>query len=128
MERKNIKKQYRYIELDILRGLAIVMMIIYHFLFDLEYLGKLPAISLYTGFWKGFQISTAGLFLFLVGVSLTLSYNKRLKKFLKNREYSIRHAERRMTEGSLSSNIVLRDPSVVSTLAQDDGNEVFLIS
>lgn len=76
----------RFWELDFLRGIAIIMMVIFHLLWDLNYFNFLE-ISLYTGFWGYFQKATAGLFLFLVGVVLTISYNRRkensVQKFLK---------------------------------------------
>lgn len=75
----------RIAEIDILRGIAIIMMIIYHFLFDLNYFfnAKIP---LTTGFYGIFQKTTASLFLLLVGISLYLSNTKSkapFKKYLK---------------------------------------------
>lgn len=65
----------RFPEIDFFRGIAILMMMVFHFLWDLKYFSLID-IQLYEGFWGLFQKATAGLFLFLVGVSLTLSYNK----------------------------------------------------
>jgi uncharacterized membrane protein len=59
-------------ELDLIRGLAIVMMIIYHFLYDINYFGVLP-LDVQSGFWRFFALATATIFILLVGVSLTLS-------------------------------------------------------
>ncbi len=70
----------RFWEVDTLRGVAIVMMVIYHLLWDLWAFGVTPEIVLYAGFWKYFQRTCAGLFLILVGVSLTLSYNRAVEK------------------------------------------------
>jgi uncharacterized membrane protein len=68
------KKHYdRFWEIDFLRGIAIIMMVVYHAAFDLAYFGKLP-INLESIFWKYFQITTASLFILLVGVSLALSF------------------------------------------------------
>lgn len=75
----------RFWEIDFLRGIAIIMMIIFHFLWDLNYFYKTD-ITLSKGFWEVFQIVTATLFLFLVGVSLTISkiqQNARFDKYLK---------------------------------------------
>ncbi|HRW03500.1 MAG TPA: heparan-alpha-glucosaminide N-acetyltransferase [Caldilineaceae bacterium] len=59
-------------EVDALRGVAIVMMVIYHLLYDLNYFRVTDTI--FTNlFWFYFQRVTAGTFLVLVGVSLTLS-------------------------------------------------------
>ncbi len=72
----------RFWEIDFLRGIAIVMMIIFHFLWDLNYFYN-SNIQLSKGFWGVFQIFTAGLFLFLVGVSITVSNIKGNASFIK---------------------------------------------
>lgn len=59
-------------EVDALRGVAIVMMVIYHLLYDLYYFRVTDTIFT-NPFWFYFQRATAGTFLVLVGVSLTLS-------------------------------------------------------
>jgi len=63
----------RYPEIDLLRGLAIVMMIIYHLLFDLYFFGIYQADVLH-GFWRIFGWGCASLFLFIVGLSFSISY------------------------------------------------------
>lgn len=60
-------------EVDALRGVAIIMMVIYHLLWDLTALGGFP-INVFTGFWHYFQVATASLFTGLVGVGLALRY------------------------------------------------------
>ena len=70
----------RFWEVDALRGVAIVMMVIYHLLWTLWFVRVLPEIVLYAGFWKYFQRTTASLFIVLVGVSLVISYNRALQK------------------------------------------------
>jgi uncharacterized membrane protein len=65
----------RFWEIDVLRGLAILMMITYHLIFDLYYFGVFP-FNISSGVWWWFARSTAFLFLFLVGISLTLSYTR----------------------------------------------------
>jgi len=62
-------------EIDALRGVAIVMMVVYHLLWDLASLGGYD-ITLRSGFWSWWQIVTASLFTGLVGLSLTLSYSR----------------------------------------------------
>jgi uncharacterized membrane protein len=71
----NMQKSNRMSEIDFLRGIAIIMMIIFHFMWDLAYF-NLSNADLYSsfGFWSIFQKITGGLFIFLVGLSLTLSY------------------------------------------------------
>lgn len=65
----------RYWEIDSLRGIAIIMMIIFHIFFDLVYFGIL-SFDIFKGFWWFFARFIAMLFIFLVGVSLTLSYSR----------------------------------------------------
>lgn len=69
----------RFWEIDLLRGIAVVMMIIFHFLFDLTWFGGY-GIDVYTGFWWFFARATAMIFLVLVGVSLTLSRSRAAQK------------------------------------------------
>lgn len=66
----------RYWEIDTLRGVAIIMMIIFHLMWDLVSFDITPDVVLYAGFWKYFQRTTAITFLLLVGVSLTVSYRR----------------------------------------------------
>lgn len=74
----------RYWEIDALRGVAIVMMVIYHLMWDLWYYQILPNVVLYAGFWKYFQRICANLFLILVGVSLAVVTIKRMGDDLKS--------------------------------------------
>jgi uncharacterized membrane protein len=66
----------RFWEIDALRGVAILMMILYHLMWDLLFFGVLSNVALQTGFWKYFQRVTASTFIFLVGVSLVISYQR----------------------------------------------------
>lgn len=59
-------------EVDALRGVAIVLMIFYHFTWDLVYFGLYQA-NLLVGPWQWFARSIATIFIFVLGVSLTLS-------------------------------------------------------
>lgn len=74
---KNLEK--RFWEIDFLRGIAIIMMIVFHFLFDLSYFGSY-AVNVYSGFWWAFARATATVFILLVGISLTLSYSRAIQK------------------------------------------------
>jgi uncharacterized membrane protein len=67
-------RKARLWDVDVLRGIAIIMMVIYHLMWDLRAFGGYP-IDLFGSFWKTWQNITASLFLGLVGLSLTLSYN-----------------------------------------------------
>ncbi len=66
----------RYWEIDTLRGVAIVMMVIFHLMWDLYAYQVMPELVLWAGFWKYFQRTTASLFIILVGVSMTISYRR----------------------------------------------------
>lgn len=68
----------RFWEIDFLRGTAVLMMIIFHFMYDLDYF-SIYRVDLWSGYWLIFERITALIFLFLVGVSLTLSYSKNPK-------------------------------------------------
>ncbi len=60
--------------IDTLRGIAIILMIIFHFCFDLEYF-KIYNFHITTNpFFTNFRIVIVTLFLFIVGVSLTLTH------------------------------------------------------
>jgi uncharacterized membrane protein len=65
----------RFWEVDLLRGAAVIMMISFHFAFDLSYFSLLP-LDFYSGAWFFLARGTAGLFLLLVGISLVLSASR----------------------------------------------------
>lgn len=58
---------------DFLRGFAVILMLIYHFFFDMEYFGK---ISLSSPFWYFFPRFIGGTFIFVAGISLSLAKRK----------------------------------------------------
>lgn len=62
-------------DVDSLRGAAILMMVSYHFLFDLEFLGMVD-LGVRTGALGFYAYLIATMFLLLVGVSLTLSFRR----------------------------------------------------
>lgn len=63
----------RYPEIDTARGIAILMMVVFHTLFDLNYFSIAP-VNVSTGFWRMFAYATASLFLFIAGLSLSISH------------------------------------------------------
>ncbi|HWR63012.1 MAG TPA: heparan-alpha-glucosaminide N-acetyltransferase, partial [Candidatus Thermoplasmatota archaeon] len=72
----------RFWEIDALRGIAIILMILYHLVFDLNYfmlyttdLNSLPVLLFL------YPVSTT--FLLLVGISLTISYSRAQQKLSK---------------------------------------------
>ena len=65
----------RFYELDALRGFSVILMVIYHFLFTLEYFNIRPMPGwLWPQQFYGFPITF--LFIFIAGISLTLSASK----------------------------------------------------
>lgn len=68
-------RKKRYWEIDTVRGIAVILMIISNYAFALSFL------NIYTVgggqlFWLFFPRLIAGIFIFLVGVSLTISYSR----------------------------------------------------
>jgi len=67
-------------EIDVVRGIAILMMILFHTLFDISFFGIAP-VNVSSGFWHYFAYATASLFLVVVGVSLVISHARAEQKF-----------------------------------------------
>lgn len=69
----NGTKTPRFWEVDVARGIAIIMVVFYHLIFDLDNFAGYDIRST-AGFWKAFADTSAFAFVFLAGLSLTLSY------------------------------------------------------
>ncbi|WP_406655614.1 heparan-alpha-glucosaminide N-acetyltransferase [Methanolobus sp. ZRKC2] len=67
--------QKRFWEVDVFRGIAIICMVIYHIFFDLYFLGIYET-DIHSGIPLLIGRGAAIIFIFLVGVSLTLSYSR----------------------------------------------------
>jgi uncharacterized membrane protein len=65
----------RYIEIDALRTLAILAMVLYHGAYDLETMYGFH-IGVFGGAWLALQKSTASLFLLLSGISFTIAHER----------------------------------------------------
>ena len=65
----------RYPELDALRGLAVLLMVLYHLVFDLRRF-YLWDIHIYTGMWWLLAQSARIIFLVLVGMCFTISWER----------------------------------------------------
>ncbi|HEB86411.1 MAG TPA: DUF1624 domain-containing protein [Gammaproteobacteria bacterium] len=70
---KSSPTKQRYPIIDVLRGLAILMMFSYHFSFDLNYFGFIQLDFYHNPFWLNYRTLIVSLFLGLVGVSLSLA-------------------------------------------------------
>ena len=73
------KKTQRFWEIDTLRGIAVILMITYHILFDLDFLNIL-SLPLHNLFFRLFLYPIGTLFLLVVGISLVLSYKRYIQK------------------------------------------------
>ena len=62
----------RFWEVDFARGVAIIMVVVYHLVFDLDNFAGYPVAST-SGFWGIFADVSAFAFVFLAGVSLQIS-------------------------------------------------------
>ena len=71
--------QSRFWIVDNLRGVAIILMVYYHLTWDLVYFG-VQKFDMLSGFWHYFAYGIASTFLFVMGVSLTISYNRVVQK------------------------------------------------
>jgi uncharacterized membrane protein len=82
----------RFWEIDFLRGIAILLMIVYHFVFDLNYFGLYKA-DLDSPPVLLFLYPISSTFLLLVGISLTVSYS-RAQQNLSNRQLQVKFLKR----------------------------------
>jgi len=75
----------RYPVIDMLRGIAILMMFVFHFSFDLKYFGMLDVDFTTHPFWLNFRRLIVSFFLLLVGISLYLATRNGLnaRRYLK---------------------------------------------
>jgi len=88
----NSKSKERFWEIDLLRGIAIIMMITYHIIFDLSYL-KIYTIDIHSAPVLLFLYPIGTTFLLLMGISLTLSYS-RAQKALTEKQLQLKFLKR----------------------------------
>ncbi len=70
------KAVHRLWQIDFIRGIAVVCMVFYHFLWDMMFFGLYPH-DITVGGWRIFARSVASTFLLLVGVSMALTAARR---------------------------------------------------
>ena len=84
----NKLKTERFIELDILRGFALMIMVLGHLLWDLDYYGFLPLNSF---IYKVFQIIAPNLFFLIVGMCIIISLKKKALQGLEEENKYYKH-------------------------------------
>jgi uncharacterized membrane protein len=70
----------RFWELDFLRGIAVVLMLIFNYLFALDFLGVIE-FPIHSLFWQMFAGVTASIFFFLVGCCMWISWSRAVSKY-----------------------------------------------
>lgn len=83
----------RYAEIDLLRTLAIVCMIVYHAAFDLAFFHDFP-LDPTAGGWFLLQRFTVNVFLFVVGASFAISYGNMERSGVGTWAFLIKYAKR----------------------------------
>ena len=73
---EHILNQQRLHYLDVIRGIAIIFMVIYHFFFDLDNFNYIQIDMNTDVFWRGFRAVIISLFLVTMGMSLALTHRK----------------------------------------------------
>lgn len=72
-------KNVRLVELDVFRGWAVILMLIFHLCYDLNYFGYIH-IDIYQGnFWIYFRNTIVAIFLVSMGISLSLAHTPYIK-------------------------------------------------
>lgn len=96
MEMEKVRRDnVRLWEVDAVRGIAVVLMIIYHFIYDLTFFGAY-ATDIYATPWQVFARSIGTTFITILGVSLTLRYH-RLEQKLGRRQLYRAYVKRGVT-------------------------------
>ena len=83
----------RYWDVDVARGVAMAMVVLYHLVYDLDNFGGYPIEST-AGFWALFANASASAFLFLAGLSLALSFARDRRSGLRGWDLFGKYARR----------------------------------
>jgi uncharacterized membrane protein len=74
------RSKQRRLEIDFLRGSAVLLMILYHCMFDLQFFYDFENLNLKAGIWYIIGRAAAITFFVVSGISFTLSQNRSLRK------------------------------------------------
>jgi len=69
------KKGHRSTTIDVVRGIAIAGVVLFHFVWDMEFTGFVSGVAFHP-LWLAFGRTLAGTFMFLTGVSLVLAHGQ----------------------------------------------------
>ncbi len=83
----------RFWEIDFLRGIAILLMILFHALYDFNYFGGYN-FDLNSGLWLYVGRASAMMFIFVVGISLTLSHSRAIGMNMSKQEMYQKYIKR----------------------------------
>jgi uncharacterized membrane protein len=109
---------HRLWEVDTVRGIAIILMIGYHFVFDLAFFGAYSG-NMYALSWQLFARRIGTTFILVMGISLTLRYN-RLESEMDQKRLFAKYLRRGATV--FGWGLVI---TVVTYLALDSGYVIF---
>ena len=84
----------RYWEIDLVRTVAIAMMFTYHAGYDVDFLAPGVGIEPLDGGWRALQVATGSLFLFVAGISFTISDAAAVRRGLRWSARLAKHARR----------------------------------
>lgn len=85
------KKSHRLWQIDFIRGVTVLCMVFYHFMWDMMFFGLYPA-DVTVGGWSFFARAIATSFLLLVGVSMVLTAGRRPAE-QRDRQWVVRGAK-----------------------------------
>jgi uncharacterized membrane protein len=83
----------RFFEIDAVKGVAVILMVVFHLLFDLDFLAGYR-FDLSSGVWLLVGRSAAVLFLLFVGVNLTISRSRAVQKGLGGNALFVKYLKR----------------------------------
>ena len=93
IETEQARSEYQRLwEVDTVRGIAVVVMICYHFIFDLAYFGSYSG-NMYSAPWQTVARSIGTTFILVMGVSLSLRYH-RLEPALDRKQLFLKYLRR----------------------------------